>query len=319
MACLNVTVVIVNFNSGDNLWRCLNCLSQQTENPRAVIIVDNGSDDDSISKARDRFPNFKFIEVGSNLGFAAANNFVFSLICTDYVALLNPDAFPEPTWLANLVLAASKLSTFDSFASCQIMDMDRGLLDGAGDSYHISGLYRRRYYGCSREVLERLPDYEEVFSACAGAAMYRASALRAVGGFDEMFFCYGEDVDLGFRMRLLGGRCVFVKNAIVLHIGSAVTGKGSDFSVYYGHRNAEWVWLKNMPFSILVLSFPFRVLMFALTLVHFYSKGQHKVFLKAKRDALAMLPTVLSRRSSIQRSRSIDVLKLLKIISFRIV
>lgn len=111
-------------------------------------------------------------------------------------------------------------------------------LDGIGDVYHLSGLVWRNGYGAALR-----PDYErgmEIFSACAGAALYRRAALSAIGGFDKGYFCYVEDVDLGFKLRLAGNRAMYVQDAVVRHIGSVSTGGvHSDFAVYYGHRNSE--------------------------------------------------------------------------------
>jgi GT2 family glycosyltransferase len=126
-------------------------------------------------------------------------------------------------------------------------------LDGAGDEYHVSGLAWRRFYNHLANGYGLKP--EEVFGACAAAAMYRREDFLKIGGFDEDYFSYFEDVDLSFRLRLAGGRCLYVPDAIVHHVGSASTGKLSDFVVYYGHRNLVWTFFKDMP-GTLVLGLP---------------------------------------------------------------
>ena len=104
---------------------------------------------------------------------------------------------------------------------------------------------------------------EPVFSACAGAALYRTSLFNRLGGFDETYFMYIEDIDLGFRLQLAGYPSLFVRDAIVRHVGSAITGEGSDFSVYFGHRNLVYCYFKNMPFLLLMATLPFH-----LSLIH---------------------------------------------------
>ena len=139
--CEDLTVLIVNYNSDGDLTRCLSCVKLQTIRPSRVVIVDNASTDTSLLQAKSRFPEYEFIELDSNLGFAAANNLILKTLKTDYVATLSPDAFADTEWLENL-RAALRYSGFDSFASCQLMDLDEFRLDGAGDVYKIYGLYK---------------------------------------------------------------------------------------------------------------------------------------------------------------------------------
>ena len=132
-----------------------------------------------------------------------------------WLALLNADAFPEPDWLERLLEAAETIPNA-FFASRQIQANSTELLDGEGDVYHISGLAWRRNYGLP--VLEKF-DTEEIFSSCAAAALYPRQAFLDAGGFDEDYFSYHEDVDLGFRLRLKGLRCFYVPKAVVYHVG----------------------------------------------------------------------------------------------------
>ena len=143
----------------------------------------------------------------------------------------------------------------------------------------------------------------EVFSPCAAAALYRADQLRQIGGFDERYFCYSEDVDLGFRLRLMGARCLYVADARVHHVGSASTGVGSDFSVYYGHRNLVWTFFKNMPGILLLLYLLPHLLLNLGTIARFALAGRARVILRAKRDAVLGLPAILKTRRTLQASR----------------
>jgi GT2 family glycosyltransferase len=161
------------------------------------------------------------------------------------LALLNPDAFPEPGWLEALVQAAEREPTVAAFASRLVLASSPEYLDGAGDSYHASG---RAWRNGHRRPLAGWPASDvEVFAPCAAAALYRRAAFDEVGGFDEQYFCYFADVDLGFRLRLRGHRCLYVHGAVVRHIGSALSGYKSEFAVYHGERNAVWTFFKDMP------------------------------------------------------------------------
>jgi len=136
--------------------------------------------------------------------------------------------------------------------------------------------------------------------------MYRTDIFKALGGFDESFFCYLEDIDLGFRMQLQGYPCLYVENAQVYHAGSAITGRQSDFSVYYGHRNLVWAYFKNMPLSLLLLTLPFHLLLNVVTIIYFFVQGKGKVILRAKRDALSGLPGLWQQRRKIQRTKVVS-------------
>ena len=136
----------------------------------------------------------------------------------------------------------------------------------------------------------------EIFSPCA-AAMYRRSVLLEVGGFDEDFFCYVEDVDLGFRLRLAGHKAMHVPDAVVHHVGSATTGgKHSDFSVYHGHRNVAWTFVKDMPGILFWLLLPLHILMNLASILWFALQGHGGVIVRAKRDALLGLPKMWYKR-----------------------
>lgn len=305
---MKIAVIIVNWNAGDCLRRCLESVAAQERRPDRVVVVDNASQDGSLESALGLFPFVEAIRLGANVGFAAANNVALGA-CEDcdWVALLNPDAFPTPSWLACLAAAAEGNPAHAAFASQLRSATDDGLLDGTGDVYHVSGLVWREGHGSPLPAPE---GPREVFSACAAAALYRRDALVEIGGFDERYFCYLEDVDLGFRLRLRGHSCLYVPDAVVRHVGSGSTGKGSDFSTYHGHRNLVWTFFKDMPAALLALYFPQHVLMNLLSVVWFMARGQTRVILRAKWDALRGLATVLGERRRVQRQRRIGAREL---------
>jgi GT2 family glycosyltransferase len=227
--------------------------------------------------------------------------------------LLNPDAFPEPRWLEELLAAVHSNPGFDVFGSKLVVAADPGVLDGAGDVYHVSGLVWRMGHGAP--VASFAAQMREVFSPCAAAAMYRRSALLEVGGFDEDYFCYVEDVDLGFRLRLAGYRCLYVPSSVAHHVGSGTTGgQHSDFAVYHGHRNLVWTYVKDMPGMLFWAFLPLHLAMNLVALVVFTLRGQGGVMFRAKRDALMGIPRMWRKRRQIQSKRVVSWRAILRVL-----
>ncbi|MDD5581093.1 MAG: glycosyltransferase family 2 protein [Methylobacter sp.] len=313
-----VTIVIINWNSWEFLSHCLEKLQGQTFRDFKVLIIDNASDQPAPSELFSRYSNVTLIQNQANLGFAAANNQAIRYLDkSDWVGLLNPDAFPEPDWLEQLINAAKKYPDYTMFASRQLMDGNSNLLDGDGDVYHISGLIWRNGHG--RRLNEAAHDPQDVFSPCAAAALYKREALMSAGGFDEDFFCYVEDVDLSFRLRLMGHRCLLVPDAVVYHVGSATTGgQHSDFSVYHGHRNLVWTFVKDMPGVLFWLLLPLHLLLNLVTIVVFIARGQGGVILRAKWDAVKGLPKAWAKRKQIQKNRKVSVREIWRVLDKRL-
>lgn len=300
-----VTVVIVNWNGGHLLAQCLRDLLRQSVQPTRILVIDNGSSDGSAEQAA-QLPGVTVRLLGQNFGFAGGNNRAFSECDTEYVALLNPDAFPEPDWLEKLLAAAEAHPEMAALGSRQMMHGTDNVVDGLGDVYHVSGLVWRDGYGRLLRDLDAMPS--EIFSACACAVLYRRDALVKVGGFDEDYFCYVEDVDLGFRLRLAGYRTMYVPDAVVHHVGSGTTGgQHSDFSVYHGQRNLVWTFVKNVPGVLFWLLLPLHVALNLVSILWFALRGQGTVILRAKRDALLGLPKMCRKRQLIQKARVASV------------
>jgi len=311
---LTVLVVIVNFNSGTLLHDAIIGVHKQTYRSWKLVVADNASTDGSAEHLEEMFPNVKVIRSPKNVGFAAANNLaVTKAPGASWIALLNPDAIPHSRWLEELVAATRVHPGFGSFSSRTLTAHAPDILDGAGDVYHVSGKYWRRGSGCPDS--SRYAAKQEVFSACAAAALYSAKAWSDVGGMDEDFFCYGEDVDLGFRMQLAGYRCMYVPTAQAVHHGSAITGRHSNFSVYHGHRNLMWTYFKNMPWPLFWLYLPQHFLLNLVTIVWFALRGQGRVMLMAKRDALKGLPRIWRERKKIQSKRRVSAWELRRVMA----
>ncbi|MGE0449024.1 MAG: glycosyltransferase family 2 protein, partial [Vicinamibacterales bacterium] len=284
---------------------CLAHLQRQTRPADRVIVVDNASTDGSADPIAAGRRGVEVIRLATNAGFAAANNLgIRHASDCDAVALLNPDAFPEPQWLASLCEAARAHVACASFGSQMVGAHAPDVLDGIGDVFHVSGLHWRAGYRRPRSAVVDCP--REIFSACAAAALYRRDAVLDAGGFDDAYFCYSEDVDLGFRLRLLGYGCRYVPGAVVRHVGSAASGTGSDFSVYHGHRNMVWTFVKDMPGPLFWQYLPQHVLTNALSVLWFILTGRGRAIVRAKIGALRGLRGAWRQRRAIQARRTVS-------------
>lgn len=313
-----VALIIVNWNGGAHLGECLRALAAQTQGSFRALVVDNASQDGSqalVASLGDA--RVSLLQLDSNTGFARANNLgVRHCAGTEFIALLNPDAFAQPDWLEQLLAAARAFPAAGAFGSHLIDAGDRSISDGTGDAYHWCGRAFRRDHGAAVAASQR--PAAPIFSPCAAAALYRRSAWEQAGGFDEDFFCYLEDVDLGFRMRLLGWDARHVPAALCYHAGSALTGRRSDFSTYYGQRNMVWTFVKNMPSWLFWLLLPAHLLLNLLAPVAFIGRRQVRVVLRAKLDALRAWPAVWRKRAAVQQARVAPVAGVWQILDKRL-
>jgi GT2 family glycosyltransferase len=253
-----VRVVIVNYNGGDYIQNCVNALAAQSMTAFEAVIVDNASTDGSADKLDFPDTRFHLLRADRNLGFAAGSNLGAKSTDidakTEWLAMLNPDTVADQDWLKELRAATLRHPEASLFGSTQIMADDPTILDGFGDAYSIYGIPWRSGHGWP---VDTCPDDDcRVFAPCAAAALYRRDLFESLGGFDEDFFCYLEDVDFGFRARLFGHECIQVRRAIVHHFGSAISGRTSDFTLFHSYRNRVWLLLKNVPPGLLLLMFP---------------------------------------------------------------
>jgi N-acetylglucosaminyl-diphospho-decaprenol L-rhamnosyltransferase len=314
-----VSVLVVNYNSGGYLARCLKALEAQTFADFEVVLVDNGSTDGSLeralSSAAGLASRLKTDRAGGNIGFAAANNRAARSASGQWVATLNPDAFADPDWLAQLMAATARHADAAMFGSTQRAAEQPGMLDGTGDAYHVLGIAWRGNFGHS---VAELPPEGEVFGPCAAAALYRRDAFDAAGGFDESFFCYHEDVDLAFRLRLAGHHCIQVAAAAVDHVGSAITGRTSEFSIYHGTRNRIWTFVKNMPSALFWPVLPVTAAAHLYLLLRAASVGRFGVTWRGMRDAICGLGPVWRERRRLQNSRHANLADIARAMTWQI-
>jgi GT2 family glycosyltransferase len=298
----SIDVVIVFYDKLNDLRECLANLAMQTLLPRRITIVDNSPEHQCSIIDGD---NITVLQPKKNIGFAAGNNMAIRLSQADYIATLNPDAFPRADWLEELYKAAVVHPEAAAFGSVQIQEEDERFLDGIGDCYHVSGLMWRKGYG---RPLSRYQIRDGLItSPCGAAALYRKEVFESVGGFDEDFFCFCEDVDLGLRLWSQGWTCRLVAGAIVAHKGSGSTGKQSDFAVYHGHRNLIWVFVKNMPGIWFYFCLPIHLLINMHIRSVISRNGQRPVIVKAQSDALNGLSRAWSKRKECSKRRRVSV------------
>jgi GT2 family glycosyltransferase len=302
-----VSVIILNWNGGKYLPRCLQAVRAQTYQDFEVLVVDNGSQDGSLDGIEAGWENLRVIRLDRNLGYAAANNLGAQKARGRWLATLNNDAYPAPDWLANLVSSAESVNdpSYSFFASRMVLANEKGRMDGTGDILHASGLAWHRDH--NRPVEEARHEPDEVFSPCAAAALYRREDFLNAGGFDEQFFSHHEDVDLGFRLRLRGSRCLYVPTAEVAHVGSASFGLDSDFTVYQVHRNLVWSYFSNMPGVLFWKYLPAHLLTNLVFFIFYTLRGQGRSIWRAKWDALRGLPRALRKRRAVQESREVEI------------
>jgi len=246
------SIIIVNWNGLVYLPECLDSLAAQTFREFEVILVDNGSEDESVEFVRGKYPWVKVIPLKENTGFATGNNHGLKHASGDYILTLNNDTVAEPDWLNNLVTVADEHPRAGMVGSriCSFSNPD--IIDSIGMGICRDGMSRGRFRNRHWSQL-RLQGVEEILfpSACAG--LYRKTMIAETGFFDDDFFAYAEDSDLGLRGRLAGWEALAATEAVVYHKYSQTTGKLSPFKVYLVERNHYWVVWKNFPFSHLMV------------------------------------------------------------------
>jgi N-acetylglucosaminyl-diphospho-decaprenol L-rhamnosyltransferase len=305
------SLIILSYNSGAYIERCIGAAMGLGADE--LILADNGSASIDLDGLRAKYPLVKIIDNGENLGFAAGNNRAAAQAAGDWLGFINPDAFAEPGWLEAMRAAIQNHPDTAMFTALQIEDNDPSKLDGLGDSLTFFGFPYRSGYG--QPIPEKV-QARETFSPCGAAFVIRADLYGQLGGFDERFFCYCEDADLGFRARLLGHICRLVPEARIRHIGSAASGVRSDFALYHGYRNRIWLYAKTMPLSLLLLTLPVHAVVTCLGAVKDTLKGKGGLVWRALADAFAGMGPILRDRKKIQATRRIGALRLAKVLTW---
>jgi len=296
---LMISIVVLNYNGLRYLDSCLGSLAEQTYRDFEVIVVDNASKDGSVEYLQENYPWVRLVINDANLGFAGGTNSGIRAARGEFILTFNNDAKADRHFLMKLIapMADARVGT----CAAKMLFPD-GRINSAGICLSRSGAaWDRGMFEADRGQYNL---QVEVFGACAGAALYRKEMLDEIGLFDEDFFLYMEDVDLAFRSQLAGWKCVYVPEARVFHHHGGTAGAGSDLSVYYGNRNVIWYVVKDFPTWLLITSVPF-ILARNLAVIPYYAlRGQGRVILKSKLDALRGVPKMLMKRKEIVRKAS---------------
>jgi len=247
----DISVAVVNWNRREYLRACLASLAAQRGANFEVIVVDNGSRDGSAEMARAEF-GVRVIANAANLGFCAANNQAFAAARGEFVALLNNDAEAAPDFLANLRRAFDAAPDIGMAAAKVLVWEDHRRIDKVGHVIYPDGQNRGR--GTGEIDGGQYGRVEECLWPDGAAAMYRKAMLEAVGGFDEDFFMFADDAELGLRARIAGWRCLYMPGAVVRHHRGVSLDAGSTERIFLIERNRVLLAAKLFPWSLLLLN-----------------------------------------------------------------
>lgn len=287
---MDVTVVIPNYNGKHFLKACLDSLKEQSRTDFRTILIDNGSTDGSVEYIETEYPWVTLVKRDKNYGFCDAVNMGIRMAETAYVLLLNNDTQADTNFVEALYEMISGDERLFSVSSKMLNFQQRSLLDDAGDMYCIVGWQFQRGVGREERLYQRMAP---VFSACAGAAIYRRSVFEEIGYFDEAHFAYLEDMDIGYRARIYGYKNYYCPQAKVYHVGSGTSGaRYSDFKVHHSSRNSVYLNYKNMPLLQLVINFPALTLGWLVKWLFFMKKGFGKTYLNGIREGFLTLDRV---------------------------
>ncbi len=258
-----ISVIIPNWNGKHFLAECMDSLKEQTFRDFETILVDNGSTDGSAEFVEERYGKFvRIIRNKKNLGFTGGNNVGIRAARGEYIVLLNNDTWAPPTWLNELVKATPLGPPIGMWGSkvCSYYQRDR--IEGIGELIYWDGLCRAQ--GQFEQDVGQYEVMQEILFPPGCGAMYRKSVLDEIGLFDEDFFAYGDDTEIGIRARLAGWKCVYVPKAVLYHKNSGTGGQYSPFKAFFVERNRFWITIKYFPLPLLFLSFFFTIYRFTL-------------------------------------------------------
>jgi hypothetical protein len=305
----SVSIIIPNWNGKRYLQTCLPAIVDQSYDDFEIILVDNGSVDGSIAYVKECFPNVLVVSFDTNQGFAAACNAGIMKSCAKFIVLLNNDTKPADNWLEALVGAIQSFPDDVACVSSKMVKMDTPwIIDDAGDTLTWRGGTFKRGHGKHEQLFRQR---EEIFSPCGGAALYRRTVLLEVGLFDEAFFAYLEDVDLGMRIRLAGYRCYFVPEAVVQHVGHG-SGLPDDAYLYHISRNRLMMLFKNVP-TPLLLKHSHQIAYGWI--FYFFAFGLRKIYLYGTLAFLSKYPIVMKNKRLVMKKTRLGLTAIDRMVS----
>ena len=283
---MKVSVITPNYNGVKFLENYFKSLNNDSEYIGEVIIIDNGSTDSSIDYIHSNSFNFPVILIKNdeNRGFAPAVNQGISSAKYDYIFSLNNDTEIKEGSIKAMLDLIKEDNVF-SVQAKMLQSDNRQRIDDAGDEYNLLGWTKK--IGENQDS-DNYSEVFEIFSSCAGAALYKKEILDKIGLFDDNFFAYMEDVDLAIRSQINGYKNLLCPDAIVYHIGSATSGsRYNDFKVKIAARNNVWTVYKNLPIPLKILNFIFLFLGFLIKYIFFVKKGFGSLYLEGIREGLS--------------------------------
>ena len=320
-----ISVVVLNWNGKQVLERCLQSLQLQTYQPIEIIVVDNASTDESVDFVRKEFPDVRLIQNERNLGFGGGNNVGIRASQGKYIMMLNNDTRLDPKCIEGLKRSIDKDEKYGASASKILLEDEDDLIDAAGIVVCPDGL------SIGRGRLEKGNRYNQevkVFFASDCACLYRKEMLEDIGLYDEDFFAYADETDMGWRAQLAGWECIYNPKAIVYHFHSASSGTYSPMKAFLVERNRIWVSVKNFPFLLLLFGQLYTFWRYLLQAYGaFTGKGAAgrftsdfsktelvKILVKVYLSLWKQLPLMLRKRRIIQRNKRISNLEIYKLI-----
>jgi len=316
-----ISAIVLNYNGEKVIRVCLASLLNQTYKNMEIIVVDNASSDGSLAIVRQEFPCVSLIVNKTNLGFGGGNNVGIAAARGEFILILNNDARLDEACVEELVKSISKDKKYGACASKILLEHEMGLLDVAGIAVCLDGLSIGRGRLESKDIYNT---EEEVFFASDCACLYRKEMLDDIKLFhefyDEDFFAYADETDLGWRARLAGWKCIYNPKAIVYHCHSAAAGAYSAFKAFLVERNRIWVAVKNFPLPMVLsgLFFTFQRYCFQTYGVlankgaagRFTDKASKlqlaQILLRANISAIRGLPKMLKKRRKIFNKKRIS-------------
>lgn len=314
-----VSAIVLNWNGKDVTPECVESLLRQSYGLREIIVVDNGSTDGSLELIRREFgARVKIVENARNLGFAGGCNVGIRAAAGEYIALINSDATLDTEWMSELVKGIERTPSM-GMAACKIYFAGQeGILENTGQVVTRDGLGRTR--GRLEKDVGQYDHRSAVLCPSGCAALYRRKMLDEIDLFDERFFAYADDIDIGIRGRLLGYKCFYIPTAVAYHKLSASFGLLSSFKAYLVERNRLWVLIKCYPLRHLAAAPLHTLVRYGY---HFYGIFRHRgpaarfvekislwnllgIMIKVYLSTLWNLPHLLRERRKIWRQSKAD-------------
>ncbi len=290
----SVAVIVVTWNGLLYLPECLRSLSRQTHPNFQIVVVDNGSTDDSVAYLEQCYPTVHLIRNQSNLGFAAACNQGIRATDTKYVALLNNDTVVHPEWLSAMIDEMDDPTV--GMCACRMLSMsDNDMIDSAGIAVDRLGFAWGIAGGLPDNPIH-YPQSDQLLGPSGGAGLYRRHMLDDIGLFDERFFAYLEDVDLAWRAQWAGWRCQFAADAIVFHVHSATTIQIPHLKSRLLARNRIWMIIKNYPTWLFLTHLPLLMLTEIGVLLYLSRSKRLVSSLQGRFEALNQISSMFSKR-----------------------